>query len=29
MLAFELIGLAFAVLFLGALVTNDPHVARR
>jgi hypothetical protein len=29
MLTFQLIGLAFSVLFLGALVSTNQHVARR
>jgi hypothetical protein len=28
MLAFQLVGLAFTVLFLGALVTDSPRTAR-
>jgi len=29
MLAFQLIGLAFVIMFIGALVTNNPSAARR
>jgi len=29
MLAFQLIGLVFVVMFIGALVTNNPSAARR
>jgi hypothetical protein len=29
MLTFQLIGLAFSVLFFGAMVTGNQHVARR
>jgi len=29
MIAFQLIGLAFAIMFLGSLVTRNPNAARR
>ena len=29
MLEFQLIGLAFSVLFFGAMITGSPRVARR
>lgn len=29
MIAFQLIGLAFAIMFLGSLVTGNPNAARR
>jgi hypothetical protein len=29
MLTFQLIGLAFSALFLGALVSGNQHIARR
>ena len=29
MITFELVGLVFAVMFLGSLVTRNPNAARR
>ena len=29
MMAFQLVGMVFAVLFFGALVTRNPNAARR